>query len=197
MESAKPSGPKLIQEWKRHWNWACWNSTSFLADKHSSRDCGLQGCKEQSGIKLSFHALAAELNSRYLTRWNTHPAPSLLPFSQVNCVRLNPTMDLPANQAPGPGSWPDLLAFANPHVVPEAFLRRMQFPPLGRPLGHCSWCSRIRSGFKKMPTWVLWSITNFYHIFLCLKWRRDAEPLAMGWELTLCRLPADFPREFR
>lgn len=133
--------PQINSEWtswKRHWNWAWWSQTSFLADKHSSSDYGLQGCKEQSGIKLSLHALAAE--RRYLTRWNTHCAPSLIPFSHVNCVRLNPTVyfPLPTNLLgldPGQG----LAGFCQPSCCPRAGQRSVckedAIPTLGQTAG--------------------------------------------------------------
>lgn len=94
LKSAKPSGPKLIQEKALK---VALVKPHIIFGWNSSTDYGLQGCEEQPGIKASFHALAAE--GRYLTRWNTHPAPSLIPFSQINCVRLNPTRSSPAKQS--------------------------------------------------------------------------------------------------
>lgn len=145
VDSLKASGRKLIQtlaSWIRHCNWgSCQPYIYFGWQNILPETMACSAVRSDQGLSYHFTVLAREF--RYLARWNTHRTPSVIPFIQINCVRLNPAMYFPANQSPG--LWTlanNSLTLAKSHVVPrqgkEVFARKRQFPPYSRPTGDCS-----------------------------------------------------------
>lgn len=152
--------------------------------------------RSNQGLSYHFTALAREF--RYLARWNMHHTPSVIPFIQINCVRLNPAMYFPANQSPG------LWTLANDSLLPTLMLSH----------GRAKKC--LQGGYNSHPMADWWETvpnTLFRHLkstnmspsiyhqlishVLSNAWIKDAGLLDTWLEVTPCRFSADFTKSFK